>query len=62
MADRTSNSGTFPFLMKDRLGRELHAAESMWIQKAPPAGHGAKVGTREWTMRTDFLTSTFGGN
>jgi hypothetical protein len=61
-ADRNNNSGTAPFLLKDRLGRELAAAESAWIQKAPPASHGNKVGTREWIIRTDKLIMTFGGN
>lgn len=61
-ADRLSNGGIQPFACKDNNGREVHAAESMWIQKAPPASHGANAGTMEWVLRTSFMVSTFGGN
>lgn len=61
-ADRLKSSGTFPFMLKDRMGRELFSAESMWVEKAPPSTHGAKVGSREWTLRTDELLSNYGGS
>ena len=61
-ADKTSGSGVFPFLVKDILGSELHAAEQMWIEKAPEAPFGAESPVREWTLRTDKMKSIFGGN
>lgn len=61
-ADLLSNGGIFPFLLKDNNGSELHAAEKMWIEKEPSAPFGQDAPTREWTLRTHFMVSTFGGN
>ena len=61
-ADRQSGVGTQPLLIKDNLGRELHGAETAWIEKAPDAAFGVTAGDREWVLRTDKLVSTYGGN
>lgn len=61
-SDRLSNSGLQPFVCKDNNGREIHACESAWIQKAPTASHGANSGIMEWVLRTENMLSTFGGN
>lgn len=61
-ADIQSGNAVQPLLLKDNLGREIHAAESAWIEKAPDANFGANAGTREWVLKTDKLISSYGGN
>lgn len=61
-SDRLSDSGVFPFMLKDNKGRELHAAEKCWIEKEPSIAFGKEAGDREWTLKTNELVSTFGGN
>ena len=61
-ADLLSNGGTFPFMLKDNNGSELHAAEQCWVEKEPSTPFGQDAPIREWTLRTSFLVSTFGGN
>lgn len=61
-ADQASNSGIFPFLLKDNNGSELHAAEKMWIEKEPTAPFGPNSPVREWTLKTVQMKSNFGGN
>lgn len=61
-ADKLSNGGVFPLLIKDNNGTELHGAEQCWIEKEPNAPFGAESPVREWTLRTDNLNSIFGGN
>lgn len=61
-ADRLSNSGIFPFLLKDNNGSELHAAEKMWIEKPPTAPFGESSPVREWTLFTHNMVSNYGGN
>lgn len=61
-SDRLSNSGIFPFLLKDSNGTELHSAEQMWIEKAPSTGHGENPSVNEWVLATHFLLSNYGGN
>jgi hypothetical protein len=62
LSDLLSNAGSEPFLMKDQSGREICAAESCWVEKPPQIQHGQKVGVREWTLKTDRLVVTYGGN
>lgn len=61
-SDKLSNSGLFPFLLKDNNGRELHVAEQMFIEKRPDPTHGQNVNEREWVLLTDSMNSNFGGN
>ena len=61
-SDLLSNGGVFPFMLKDSNGVELHAAEKMWIEKEPSAPFGVDAPQREWTLRTHFMVSNFGGN
>lgn len=61
-SDKLSNSGLFPFMLKDNNGRELHVAEQMFIEKRPDPSHGQNVGQREWVLLTDNMNSNFGGN
>lgn len=61
-ADRLSNGGVFPFMLKDNNGTELHSAEQMWVEKVPASGHGENPDATEWTLRTHYLVSNYGGN
>ena len=61
-ADEYGNAGTFPLMIKDGSGDSLHAAETAWIQKAPSATYDVTATEREWTIRTDNLQSSYGGN
>lgn len=61
-ADEDSNSGVVPVLIKDGSGRDLHSAESAWIQKRAAAEYSREGSPREWTLRTDNLQSFLGGN
>ena len=61
-SDKASNSGVFPFMLKDNNGRELHVAEQMFIEKRPDPSFGQNVSEREWVLLTDVMVSNFGGN
>jgi hypothetical protein len=61
-ADKLSNAGKFPVMIKDNSGRTLHMAEQAWVQKLPTSSFGANAGEREWVIRTGELVSTIGGN
>ena len=61
-ADKLSNNGKFPVMIKDNSGRSLHMAEQAWVQKLPAAGYGANAKEREWVIRTGELVNTVGGN
>lgn len=62
LVDRVSGAGVHPFLVRDKNGTSLHAATSCWIQKRPVGEYNKAVGTREWILRTDDLSSVFGYN
>lgn len=61
-ADRLSNAGTGPLLIKDVSGRSLFTAEQAWIVKKPAANYGNEASAREWILETDVLIASLGGN
>ena len=61
-ADRVSNSGVVPTLVKDNSGRTLWAAEHAWVQQMPSQEFAKEVSDREWILDTDKLTGLAGGN
>lgn len=61
-ADRVSNSGVVPILIKDNSGRTLWAAEHAWVQQMPSQEFAKEVSDREWILDTDKLTGFAGGN
>jgi hypothetical protein len=61
-SDRLSDSGIFPFLLKDNSGRTIYAAEQMWVAKQPSAEFGREAGAREWVLETDNMVPFEGGN
>ena len=61
-ADRVSNSGVVPILIKDNSGRTLWAAEHAWVQQMPSQDFAKEVSDRAWILDTDKLTGFSGGN
>lgn len=61
-ADKLSNSGIVPVMVKDNLGRSLFIAENAWVQKVADSEFARESGEREWVLRTEHLEATIGGN
>lgn len=61
-ADRNSNAGVVPILIKDNSGRTLWAAQHAWVQQMPSQEFGKELSDREWVLDCDELTGTAGGN
>lgn len=62
LIDENSGNGVGPFLMRDASGRTICAAETAWIEKFADASFAREAETREWTIATDVLIMTVGGN
>lgn len=60
--DKASGDGVGPFLCKDLSGADVIAAESMWIRKVADVEYGNEIVAREWTLESDNLVITPGGN
>ncbi len=60
-ADELNNGGTFPLLVKDSNGSEVHAAEIAWVQKRSDSGFGKENENREWVIETGELNMIGGG-
>lgn len=52
-----NGAGIGPFLLKDRNGLTVHAAESCWIAKMPDAGLDKNPTARAWKIRIAELES-----
>lgn len=61
-ADKLSNSGQFPVLVKDLNGTTLYSAESAWIRKIAPSEFGNEAGGREWVIESGDIQSFVGGH
>ncbi len=57
-----NGAGVGPFLLKDRGGLTVHAAEHCWIQKLPDVTLDKGVTARQWKIRVASLESFEGGN
>lgn len=57
-----NGGGVGPFLMKDRGGNTIYAAEHCWIARTPEPTLDKVVTTREWKIRVAELTGGEGGN
>lgn len=62
IADRLTNAGLKPLVVRDASGTSLHAAEQAYIQRMPASPFGKEIGDREWVFRTDKLVSNVGGS
>ena len=60
-ADELSGAGTFPAMVKDNRGKDLHIAPTAWIKQIPEAKYVKGVSVRVWRIRTDNLTNFLGG-
>jgi hypothetical protein len=61
-ADRRTNTGWGPLMIKDLLGNTLVAASRAWIERLPDVGMSGEVGTRAWVIRCAELSVVVGGN
>lgn len=62
-ADRLSNSGALPLLVKDNSSRgSQHMAETAWIVRVPSAEYAIEAGPREWVFETDTMVTVLDGN
>jgi len=59
--DEFSGAGTFPAIVSDSRGKDLHAAPTAWIKQIPEAKYSKGVNVRTWRIRTDNLTNFLGG-
>lgn len=62
IADINSNSGIFPFTVKDLGGTELFFAGQAWIAKDPDDELSDSLTPREWRFDTGPATKFTGGN
>lgn len=60
IADKLSNGGVVPVLVKDNLGTSLHAAESAWVRKLPDSDYARETGSRTWLLETANLNTFVG--
>lgn len=60
--DEVTAGGTFPVLVQDNRGNDLHAAPEAWIIKAPDAIYNKTAAPRVWTIRAADLRMVVGGH
>jgi hypothetical protein len=59
--DEITGGSTFPLVIKDNRGKDLHVAAIAWITKMPEAAYRAGVEMRVWTLRTNNIEMFLGG-
>jgi hypothetical protein len=59
--DELSGAGTFPAIVQDSRGSDLHVAATAWVKKIPEAKYRKGVVSRVWRIRTDNLQTFLGG-
>lgn len=62
LADKNSNAGVVPYLMKDNNGRTLVSCEQAYIKRAPSISMGVETGVREWQIALANPDIFVGGN
>lgn len=60
-ADRTSNSGSFPIMIKDPNGTTLFSSAAAYIKQIPKVEFGNENKTREWVIRATNVSKFIGG-
>jgi hypothetical protein len=60
--DEQVGTGQGALLVKDLSGSSEYEAQNAWVTKYAGAEYGRAVGTREWTLETDRIEMTVGGN
>lgn len=61
VADELSGTVTFPVVIKDQRGNDLHIAANAWIRKMPRTVYRMGVESREWQLRTNYLNMLVAG-
>ena len=61
-ADRASNGGALPLLIKDNTGRSLVTSESAWIKKVPAFSREAGPSEVEWSFSLSNAIIFHGGH
>lgn len=62
-ADKLTNSGAFPLLITDLLGKTLFFWDSAWIKKLPDFEAGKEISDRAWVFDTGQpVTALIGGD
>ncbi len=61
-ADRLSEAGASPLLIKDLSGRTLVESPEAWVMKSASVDLGKEVKGREWVIECDVLKMVVGGN
>lgn len=62
IADKNTNTGKFPLVVKDLNGTSLFVAAQAWIAKEPDAEDGDSIANREWLFDTGIAAQFIGGN
>ena len=62
LADKLSNGGVQPLLLKDNNGNTLVGEGQAYIQRIPDAGFGTNVSDREWVIMLPNPDLFIGGN
>ena len=62
LADQTSNTGKYPFTIKDLNGTALFFAPQSWIAKDPDDEYSDSLVGREWLFDTGVAEKFTGGN
>ncbi len=62
LADKLSNTGVQPILLKDLNGNTLVGEGQAYIQRAPDIGLGSNVADREWVIMLPSPDIFVGGN
>jgi hypothetical protein len=62
LADKLSNTGVQPILLKDNNGNTLVGEGQAYIQRLPDAGLGSNVSDREWVIMLPNPDLFIGGN
>lgn len=55
-ADRLSNSGVFPVIIKDEEGNTIFACSAAYVKGISKASYGSENNTREWIIRATGIT------
>ena len=61
-ADKLSNAGVLPFIIKDLLGQTLFSAPQAWIAQEADMEDGGDLPDRTWTFHAGPSASVVGGN
>lgn len=61
-ADRLSNSGQQPILIKDGSGTTLYSSDAAWVKKAAASEFGNEAGGREWQLESGDMQVFIGGH